>query len=223
MHFSISCDFDGTITLVDTVDAVLERFAEPEWVDVEAQWQAGRLGSRECLAEQTKLLRVTPDALDSFLDEIEVDPDAKALFDDCVRMGLPISVVSDGYDWAVRRVLARAGIRGVQITANRLIHVGEDRWIARFPYSAQNCGSGVCKCAVVNAKAHLVHIGDGRSDACVSDKVDLVFAKGKLLDARTRAGLPCVGFDRFSEIRAALPELARLVTPVEAAAAQKIA
>ena len=223
MQFSISCDFDGTITLVDTVDAVLERFAEPEWEQVEAQWVAGKLGSRECLAEQTKLLRVTPDALDDFLDGIEVDPDAKAFFDDCVGLGLPVSVVSDGYDWAVRRVLARAGIRGVPITANRLIHMGEDRWAARFPFSAQNCGSGVCKCAVVNAPAQLVHIGDGRSDACVSDMVDLVFAKGKLLDNRIRAGLPSVGFERFAEIRAMLPNLAALVSAPATVPAQKIA
>ena len=161
MQFSISCDFDGTITLKDTVDAVLERFAEPEWEVVEADWKAGKFGSRECLAEQTKLLRMTPTELDSFLDDIEVDADAKGFFDDCFRMGIPVSVVSDGYDWAVSRVLARAGIRGVQITANRLIHMGDDRWMARFPHSANNCGSGVCKCAVVNQPVSLVHIGDG--------------------------------------------------------------
>ncbi len=211
MQFSISCDFDGTITLQDTVDAVLERFAEPEWQDVEAEWQAGKLGSRECLAQQTRLLRTTPAELDAFLDEIDVDADAKGFFDDCFRMGLPVSVVSDGYDWAVSRILARAGIRGVQITANRLIHAGGDRWTARFPHSANNCGSGVCKCAVVNSEAQLIHIGDGRSDACVSDMVDLVFAKGSLLKGRDATGLPSVGFETFAEIRAMLPDLAALV------------
>lgn len=223
MQFSISCDFDGTITLADTVDAVLERFALPEWEAVEADWQAGKFGSRECLAEQTKLLRVAPDVLDKFLDEIEVDPDAKGFFDDCFRLGIPTSVVSDGYDWAVRRVLARAGIRGIPIVANRLIHIGEDRWMARFPHAAQNCGSGVCKCAVVNARTQLVHIGDGRSDSCVSTMVDLVFAKGKLLDERNRAGLPSFGFDRFNEVRAALPELATLVPAPALQPAQRFA
>lgn len=223
MQFSISCDFDGTITLRDTVDAVLEAFALPEWEAVEADWQAGKFGSRECLAQQTKLLRVEPQVLDSFLDDIEVDPDAKGFFADCLRLDIPVSVVSDGYDWAVRRVLARAGVRGVPITANRLIHLGGDRWMARFPQAAQNCGSGVCKCAVVNARAQLIHIGDGRSDACVSNNVDLVFAKGKLLDERTRAGLPSVGFDRFSEIRAALPELASLIPTPAMQPAQRIA
>ncbi len=223
MQYSISCDFDGTITLADTVDAVLTRFAEPEWEAVEADWIAGKFGSRECLAEQTKLLRVTPDALDAFIDTIEIDPDVKGFFDECLLAGIPLSVVSDGYDWTVRRVLAKAGIRGVPIVANRLVHMGEDRWTARFPHSAQNCGSGVCKCATVNAPTQLIHIGDGRSDACVSNMVDLVFAKGSLLKNREAAGLPSIGFETFAEIRAALPVLATLVPAPVAEPAQRIA
>jgi 2-hydroxy-3-keto-5-methylthiopentenyl-1-phosphate phosphatase len=74
----------------------------------------------------------------------------------------------------------------------------------------------------VNAQAQLVHIGDGRSDACVSDLVDLVFAKGKLLDSRERAGLPSIGFETFSEIRAQLPALETLA-PAIAVPAQRIA
>jgi 2-hydroxy-3-keto-5-methylthiopentenyl-1-phosphate phosphatase len=207
----------------DTVDAVLTRFAEPEWEVVEADWKAGKFGSRECLAQQTQMLRMTPTELDAFLDTIEVDSDAKGFFDDCFRMGIPVSVVSDGYDWAVRRILARAGIRGIPIVANRLVHMGEDRWMARFPHMAQNCGSGVCKCAVVNEPVSLVHIGDGRSDVCVSNMVDLVFAKGSLLKGRNEAGLPSIGFETFSEIRAMMPELASLVPAPLAVPAQRIA
>ena len=31
-------DFDGTISLEDTTDVILERFADPEWRKVEAEW-----------------------------------------------------------------------------------------------------------------------------------------------------------------------------------------
>jgi 2-hydroxy-3-keto-5-methylthiopentenyl-1-phosphate phosphatase len=40
-------DFDGTISLEDTTDVILERFADPEWRKVEAEWLAGIIGSRE--------------------------------------------------------------------------------------------------------------------------------------------------------------------------------
>jgi 2-hydroxy-3-keto-5-methylthiopentenyl-1-phosphate phosphatase len=210
MQISISCDFDGTITLVDTVDAILETFAEPEWREVEKDWEAGKMGSRECLGAQTALLRVSPADLDAFIDDIAVDADAKEFFADCVKLSLPVSVVSDGYDWVVRRVLSRMGLRGLPIVANRLVHMGEDRWSLRFPYSAANCGSGVCKCAVVNQPAKLVHIGDGRSDMCVSDKCDVVFAKGRLLEHRNRLGLESIGFETFATVRALLPALPAL-------------
>ncbi len=219
MSVSISCDFDGTITCADTVDSILEAFALPEWQDVEAEWKAGRIGSRECLAQQTALLRVSPSELDGFIDDIAVDADAAGFFDDCVRQLTPVSVVSDGFDWVVRRVLSRMGVRGVPIVANRLVHMGDDRWSLRFPHSAANCGSGVCKCAVVNAPQKLVHIGDGRSDACVSDICDVVFAKGWLLDTRQRKGLSSIPFETFATVRAMLPEL-DVMTP---AAAQRIA
>ncbi len=217
MQFSISCDFDGTITLVDTVNALLKEFAEPHWLEIEEAWCAGKMGSRECLAQQTKLLRIQPDKLDAYLDQVAFDPDVKGFFDDCLLQGLPVTVVSDGYDWAIRRVLSRIGVRGTPIVANRLVHTGDDRWAVLFPHSAQNCGSGVCKCAAANAKTQMVHIGDGRSDVCVSDLADIVFAKGHLLTSRTERGLDSIPFERFSEIRALLPDLANLApapTPV---------
>lgn len=210
MTFSVSCDFDGTITAEDTVDAILESFADPAWLQIEAEWKAGRIGSRECLLEQTRLIRVAPDVLDAWLDEREVDPEALGFFEDCAHLGIPVSVVSDGYDRAVRRVLARIGVAGVPVVANRLVPAGDDRWAALFPYSVATCPSGVCKCTAVSGVQTLVHIGDGRSDVCVSDVADIVFAKDHLLESRTRRGLPSIPFESFAEIRAQLPDLARL-------------
>jgi len=219
MQLSISCDFDGTITCADTVDAILEHFAMPAWLDIEAEWKAGKIGSRECMAQQVELLRVSPTELDAFIDQIEIDPESVGFFADCLRMDIPVTVVSDGFDWVVRRVLARIGLRAIPVIANRLVHMGDDRWSLRFPHSAANCGSGVCKCSVVNGKTQLVHIGDGRSDACVSDICDVVFAKGWLLETRTKRGMASIPFESFATVRALLPEL-EVLAP---AAAQRIA
>ena len=54
LHFAI--DFDGTIALEDTTDVLLDRRADPAWLDVETEWLAGRIGSRECLAQQAALI-----------------------------------------------------------------------------------------------------------------------------------------------------------------------
>ena len=47
-------DFDGTITLEDVVDRVLDRFASGEWKKVEREWVEGKIGSRECLSRSPR-------------------------------------------------------------------------------------------------------------------------------------------------------------------------
>lgn len=222
-RISVSCDFDGTITVTDTVNALLQEFAEPAWLAIEDDWCAGKIGSRDCLSAQTDLLRIEPAQLDAYLDAVAVDPDAAAFFQDCERMGMDVVVVSDGYDWAVRRILDRIGAKTVPVFANRLVPKGADRWSLECPYMAEACGSGVCKCAVAAAPGLRAHIGDGRSDTCIADRVDVVFAKGYLLESRRARGAAATAFNTFADIRAALPALqARVVETVpEDAVAQR--
>jgi len=52
MKCRVFFDFDGTIAPVDTTDLLLERFAAPDWRQIEDDWKAGRIGSRECLVRR---------------------------------------------------------------------------------------------------------------------------------------------------------------------------
>src|SRR5689334_260165 len=102
-------DFDGTVTVKDTVDAILERFAEPAWRDVEEEWKDGKIGSRECLSKQTDLIRATPKEIDSLIDQIEIDPGFDEFMQTCERLNVDVTIVSDGYRRSIERVLDRAG------------------------------------------------------------------------------------------------------------------
>jgi 2-hydroxy-3-keto-5-methylthiopentenyl-1-phosphate phosphatase len=208
--WEVSCDFDGTITRGDVVQGVLARFADPAWREIEAEWDAGRMGSRECLERQTRLLQVEPEALAAWVDAHPVDPDAVGVFQDCAELGVNVRIVSDGYDWVIRRVLARLGLEHLPVFANRLVSHDGGRWSVEFPNARPGCLSGACKCALVAERRPRLHIGDGRSDACVSDRSDLVFAKDSLLRSRQARGLPSVAFQNFAEIRAALQGTAPL-------------
>ena len=179
LHFAI--DFDGTIALEDTTDLLLDRRAEPAWLDVEKEWLAGRIGSRECLAQQAALIRATPEELELALSDIAIDPDFIRFVGLARRAGASMQVVSDGFDRCILPVLKRAGIN-LPVTCNRLRHVGGDRWTAEFPAFASDCQatSGVCKCKAAQTEQTLVLIGDGRSDFCLASRADVVLAKGKL-------------------------------------------
>jgi len=63
-------DFDGTISRVDVVDAILDRYADPAWERIEREWKAGRIGSRACLAGQLALVRATQAEVDGLLASV---------------------------------------------------------------------------------------------------------------------------------------------------------
>src|SRR4051812_17596784 len=47
--WTVLCDFDGTISLRDVTDSLLERFGRPGWRELEQAWERGEIGSRECM------------------------------------------------------------------------------------------------------------------------------------------------------------------------------
>jgi 2-hydroxy-3-keto-5-methylthiopentenyl-1-phosphate phosphatase len=195
-------DFDGTIAPADTTDLLLERFAAPAWRDIEEDWKAGRIGSRECMVRQIDLVRASRADMDDFVAGIEIDPDFADFAALCERLGHDICVLSDGLDRTVEAVLRRHGI-GLPYFANRLQWVGDDRWRLTFPYARSDCRalSGNCKCDFTAGAPHkaVIVIGDGRSDFCVSARADLVLAKGSLLKHCIASGLSHFAFADFAE------------------------
>ena len=183
-------DFDGTITRRDVVDVILESYADPKWLTFEAEWRAGRMGSRDCLQLQMSLVRATRKQLDQLLDEIDIDEGLFVLLEICAAHDIPVHIVSDSFDYCIRRILSRATrvprpLRGGRVCAARLEARGRS-WRTEFPYFYQACGHGcaTCKPAVMrlltSPNARAIFVGDGLSDQYVAESADLVFAKKEL-------------------------------------------
>lgn len=202
MKCRVLVDFDGTIATVDTTDLLLETFASPAWQEVEEDWKAGRIGSRECMVRQIALVRATPRALDEFVDTIEIDPAFAGFIAFCRARGLDVTVVSDGIDRTVGATLRRHGL-DLPFRANHLEWLGEDRWRLTFPHARGDCRSlsGNCKCqfAVAPPETVRVVVGDGRSDFCVAGEAELVLAKGALAKHAAANGLPHFSISSFAE------------------------
>jgi 2,3-diketo-5-methylthio-1-phosphopentane phosphatase len=197
-------DFDGTIVPCDATDFLFERFAQPEWRDVEAEWQAGQIGSRECTTRQVALIRAAPASLLDALSEIKVDPGFATFVRECERNGIGMTVVSDGFDFVIERVLSNAGHRNLQFHANHLEPAGDDRWRVTFPFARSDCRAlaGNCKCSFTlpHSSSVKVVVGDGRSDFCVAGEADMVFAKGTLLKLCQGNGTAHYAFDDFFSV-----------------------
>lgn len=202
MNCHVYVDFDGTIMLCDTTDYLFERFALPEWRAVEDEWAAGRIGSRECMAQQVALLRATKSELEAAAAELEIDPGFAGFLAMLRQLGVGATVVSDGLDIVIDLTLKRFGI-DLPRYANHLVQTGENTWRLEFPHGRADCaaGSGHCKCARLEAHRQQlsVVVGDGRSDFCIAGRADLVLAKSKLIGECEANGLPHLPFRDFAE------------------------
>ena len=204
-------DFDGTISVGDTTDLILERFADPSWQVIEADWVAGRIGSRECLARQIDLVRATPATLDAFARDSAIDPHFAGFAALCAAYRMPMTIVSDGLDRIATAMLARAGL-DPPIIANHLESLGVDRWRLGFPHARADCRAtaGHCKCGTLAAAPNglRVLVGDGRSDFCAASVADLVIAKGALA---VYCGKKRIPFEPFTDFAGASVVLARWI------------
>ena len=182
----VFCDFDGTITQVDATDAVLETFALPAWREWEQRWVDGEITSQECLSRQVELIRADHETVVRFAADLPIDEGILALNRRCLEQHIPLTILSDGLDLVVEAVLRRHDLLHIPVFSNHI------RWDEKgipslsFPFSMQQCesGAGTCKCSLAQSSDpsffRTVYIGDGRSDQCVSGKMQTLFAKGSL-------------------------------------------
>ena len=200
-------DFDGTIAPIDTTDLLLEQFAAPAWRDIEEDWKAGRIGSRECMVRQIDLVRATPAEMDAFIGSVEIDRGFRGFVHLVRRLGHTLIVLSDGLDRTIRTVLDRHDI-DVPYFANHLQWRGGDRWRLTFPHAKSDCAplSGNCKCSFAEGRPRELNIvvGDGRSDFCLAERADLVLAKASLLEHSRATDLPHIAFKNFDQASALL-------------------
>jgi 2-hydroxy-3-keto-5-methylthiopentenyl-1-phosphate phosphatase len=209
----VQSDFDGTISLRDVTDTVLERFARPGWQEIETSWERGEIGSRECMSRQIALLDMSLDELHAHLQTIEIDPLFPSFVAAAHDQGMPVQVVSDGMDYVIRFILERHGLGGLEVMANRLVQIGERSWRLDSPHASPDCAraSGTCKCERMaeqrTSHGHVLYIGDASSDFCVSGKADFVLAKSRLIDYCIENDIVHAPIVDFGEAKALLTEL----------------
>ncbi|ACD65993.1 MAG TPA: 2,3-diketo-5-methylthio-1-phosphopentane phosphatase [Sulfurihydrogenibium sp.] len=180
------CDFDGTISKQDVIDTLLENYASRQWLEIEKLWNEGKITTRECLDAQMALITITEKELDDFLSKIEID-ESFLMFVDFVKSNYnsKVYILSDGFKLFIEKILKPYGvlsnIDGIYANNVKLIN---NKFQTFYNHSKHDCQLGVCKCSLVQSlkNSKSIYIGDGRSDFCVSQTTDFVFAKGKLFD-----------------------------------------
>jgi 2-hydroxy-3-keto-5-methylthiopentenyl-1-phosphate phosphatase len=219
----IFCDFDGTITESDVTDRILTEFAAPAWRTVEREWQSGAIGSRECLERQMALVETSARELHLLIDSIPVDSGFSSFYRFVRKHRVPFSVLSDGFDYVIRRVLKRAGTNGeirngVNLFASAL-RIDGRRLATSFPHADPPCehGCATCKVRIIRRLAGehrpVIFIGDGLSDRFGVKEADLVFARPPLAALCRQERIPCRAFETFLDVESALGRLLEGTAP----------
>jgi 2-hydroxy-3-keto-5-methylthiopentenyl-1-phosphate phosphatase len=198
-------DFDGTLSVGDTVDAMLERFADDRWKVLEDEWLKGNITAIECMKQQLDLVEVDQVTLETFFRGIQLDA-SFIPFHKYISQFSKVAIVSDGLDHAIDVATHNADIPAMPIYANKLTFKSNGVSIS-YPYRNPGCkaGNGVCKCQIADQLSAdvggpVVLIGDGKSDYCLAKHADIVFAKGKLITHCEQENIPFRRFQTFAEV-----------------------
>jgi 2-hydroxy-3-keto-5-methylthiopentenyl-1-phosphate phosphatase len=226
MSYFIGCDFDGTVTVHDTLHLLVRHYAPEVWKPIERRLRAGEITLMQAIEEEFRHICVTrEEAVALVLREAGV----RAGFPEFVRWtednGHELVLFSSGFRVLIEPLLASVGLERLRVEAGDA-EFSERGTVLSFPPAVADCSAmcGLCKRDAVAAHGPflgrpVVHIGDGYSDLCAARSADIVFARADLARFLTREGVAYHPFEDFFEIiraleaRAALPTAAREADP----------
>jgi len=204
-------DFDRTITVNDVGDLMFETFGGSACSRLVDDYCAGRLSACDCFRRECEACgEVDRKTLDRFLDAQEIDPAFAGFVQFCRTRGIELTVVSDGMDYYIDRILKNKGLADISYYANRLELVEVDgtsrvRLQPSFPYRDESCDRCACckRNHILSMSAEediVVYVGDGYSDRCPARYADVVFAKEDLLKYCQSENIPCLQYRTFADI-----------------------
>ncbi len=206
MKHLILCDFDGTISIRDISYELLSAFAKGNWEEIDRQYREGKIGSREAYTRIAGICEATPKEMEGFIREKSlIDPYFGRFHDYCLRKGIDLNIVSDGFDIYINRILEHHDLPLIPIFANRISFKRGGRIRFDYPHHNPDCGlCGTCKRTILLEKRPLydriTYIGNGYSDRCAAQEADQRYAKEALFDHFVREGIDCTYFDHFGEV-----------------------
>ena len=191
----ILSDFDGTITVDDTNNAIFANFNQRESEDIVDHYRNNqdKLGIRWLLAEQYKSLDITRKQLEEFvINEIAIEPTFPEFLEFIQENNFTFAVLSGGFQDYIKILLKHYNIeKDFPVYANKLIFPedeGSDSGYikAEFTYPPEESLSEfgpvpTPKGMIINKYKEdglpIFYLGDGRTDRHAIGRADYILAK----------------------------------------------
>lgn len=185
----ILSDFDGTISTKDTNDSLFYEFLGEKHLEIENKVKEQKISSREALELQYSLMDINEQDLFKHVDKnIYLDKFFKKFLSLLnTNNNLDFAIISGGFENYIKYLLKKNKLDiNYPIYANRLIF-NNGRLKLEFKHNnIEECNKdfgicGNCKYKIIldkkNSYDKIIYIGDGLTDCCIANCVDLLYAK----------------------------------------------
>lgn len=185
-------DFDGTITIQDTLVSVFNKYCKGDWWSIENRMRRGEISRTEALFREVELMQVCEKDLKEHLENfIDVRGGFSQFLDTVRKNDRKLLILSGGFRKFISIILKKHGhsVDFFGISSNDIRAGADNRWeFVSNPDAMEalcsNCPN--CKKAVVEKFKRngfcTVYIGDGDTDFCASVHADTIFAVSELAE-----------------------------------------
>jgi 2-hydroxy-3-keto-5-methylthiopentenyl-1-phosphate phosphatase len=183
----VLCDFDGTITDVDTAEFVLRTFAQGDWRAIEALFQKGEITLEEGLRRQFSLVRASREQMLNALEGVAaLRPGFEEFAGYCKDHSIPLVIVSAGLDFVIEHFLEVENLKSLVTVYAPKIRISADGIEFKFPRRYHGASVDFKDDLARHYKSQgfrVVFIGDGNADFAAAKEANLAFAiKGSRLE-----------------------------------------
>jgi HAD superfamily phosphoserine phosphatase-like hydrolase len=197
---TVILDWDGTVTVDDTLILALREFGDWQvYLDAAAALARGEITLHEEIRRDAESIRAPIDEVVAWLAEnLELRPG----FHELAKTYRPV-IVSSNFRQLIEPILEREGV-DLEVRANDVAW-HPDGWRASFRNGAAcgTCGEP-CKRADLPTNGEIVYVGDGYSDRCAAQAADHVFARNGLARYLQEHRVPFEPFDDLHDVARAL-------------------
>ena len=190
-------DWDGTVTVEDTLILALREFGDWEvYLDAAAALKRGEITLHEEIRRDAETItRPIVEVTEWLVANLELRPGLHEL----AKAHRP-TIVSSNFRQLIEPILDREGLE-LEVRANEVAW-HPDGWRATFRNgdACGTCGEPCKRADVTSADAigMLVYVGDGYSDRCAAQAADRIFARDGLAQYLAARG---VTFEPFDDLR----------------------
>lgn len=207
---TVFCDFDGTITAVDTFDLLMQDTYGDVWRQLKGDLLCFRLTLRQVMNRLGTVLTAQHlRAMEERMATFAPRPGFLRFLDAMDRAGIPVVVVSGGFLPLVEAVLREHGHRFKAVIAGRPVP-WDERGARHHIHSPYSSGEELVAKALVMDKygqGRAIAIGDGITDLRMAEAADVVFARDLLADLLTERGTAFHPWRDFDDVALRLVRL----------------